>query len=523
MQMAIRYILISFLILFVVSCAQIGTLSGGAKDEIAPKPIEEKSFPQQKTVNFNGNQLKITFDEYFKLNNPTENIIIIPADVQLKTKVDKKTLFINWNENLKTNTTYSVYFNNAVKDITEGNDSLMTFVFSTGSYIDSLSYKTTIVDAEKNTPIKNCLLGLYEHFSDTIIPNYFASSNSNGVVTINHLKAGKYEVVAFEDLNKDLKPQKTERIGFKNSVLELDSIQNDSLAIRLFKNKEKAKLTSLNFIYPNSFIVESNASLKEGKYFANGQALNSSEIQFLTENKLQFFLPKVDSSLKEISFVYQNQERNDTIVKRLLEKDKKGKLRLEIKNKNSKIYPGDTLKFGCTDKIISIDTTKIFLQNSIDSSIIHLKNAKLIKNTGEIYFSNKGLKQFKLIIRKEAIETIHTKNSDSLTFDLTMVEDKDLGAINIDLSAYQRPIVLQAILGENIEKEIPMESGKKFLLSNLEPGEYKFKVILDDNKNGKWDTGNFEEKIQPEEIHWYSELTKVRANWEIDLKIVPKK
>ena len=65
----------------------------------------------------------------------------------LKIDHDKKTVTLTWEDTLENNTTYSIYLNETVQDITESNDSLMVFVFSTGDYIDSLSYQVKVIDA----------------------------------------------------------------------------------------------------------------------------------------------------------------------------------------------------------------------------------------------------------------------------------------------------------------------------------------------------------------------------------------
>ena len=76
--------------------------------------------------------------------------------------------------------------------------------------------------------------------------------------------------------------------------------------------------------------------------------------------------------------------------------------------------------------------------------------------------------------------------------------------------------------GTTVVQTLPLQGLKKTLIQQLEPAEYTFKVVLDENQNGKWDTGDFEKQLQPEQILWFSDSIKVRANWEIDLKLIPK-
>ena len=157
--MAFRISIIFLLLL--TSCAQVTSLTGGERDRIAPQPIEKRMNPQNGATNFVGSTITIPFSEYVKLNNPIETIVMIPPNAKPKATLRKKTLTLTWEDTLQDNTTYSIYLNETVQDITESNDSLMVFVFSTGDFIDSLKYNVKIVDAFTNQPISSCFVGLY--------------------------------------------------------------------------------------------------------------------------------------------------------------------------------------------------------------------------------------------------------------------------------------------------------------------------------------------------------------------------
>ena len=172
-----RY-LVFLLVIILASCAQVGTISGGEIDKSAPKPIGKRVNPLNETVLFSGNSIEMPFDEFIRLNNPSENIVMVPPGVKVNASIKGKTLFLSWEESLQPNTTYAIYLNNAVKDITESNDTLIQYVFSTGTIIDSLMYSTTVVDAWTNQPIKDCVVGLYDLDSNEIVS--FSKTNSKG-------------------------------------------------------------------------------------------------------------------------------------------------------------------------------------------------------------------------------------------------------------------------------------------------------------------------------------------------------
>ena len=113
-----RIIKLGFIFLLLLSsCAQVGTITGGEKDVTAPK-IKKRSIPEG-AVNFNSNEISLDFDEYFQLVQSQGNIAIVPPDALISSKVNKKRLTLSWSEQLKPATTYRIYLNSAVKDVSE--------------------------------------------------------------------------------------------------------------------------------------------------------------------------------------------------------------------------------------------------------------------------------------------------------------------------------------------------------------------------------------------------------------------
>jgi uncharacterized protein (DUF2141 family) len=66
------------------------------------------------------------------------------------------------------------------------------------------------------------------------------------------------------------------------------------------------------------------------------------------------------------------------------------------------------------------------------------------------------------------------------------------------------------------EKKI--NTGGKVKFEYLIPGKFKVKAIYDHNHNGRWDTGNFRKKIQPEEVFFLPKTLEIRANWDVEEK-----
>ena len=123
------YFLISTLILLLGSCAQVGSISGGPKDETPPKTADNGVSPQNGSLQFQSKTIVLKFNEYIKLNNPTETISLVPADAKIIATSKKKTVTLKIEGDLKPATTYAIYLNATIQDITEGNDSLIQYVF----------------------------------------------------------------------------------------------------------------------------------------------------------------------------------------------------------------------------------------------------------------------------------------------------------------------------------------------------------------------------------------------------------
>ena len=144
----IKYFSLLF-ILLTLGCAKRGTITGGKKDTIAP--VLKASYPKNFSSNFKGKEIKLVFDEYVKLKNVNKQLIISPP---MKNQPDilpqnaSKILTIKLKDTLKPNTTYSFNFGQSIQDNNEGNAfSQFKYVFSTGSYIDSLAIRVKVKDA----------------------------------------------------------------------------------------------------------------------------------------------------------------------------------------------------------------------------------------------------------------------------------------------------------------------------------------------------------------------------------------
>ncbi|ADR22354.1 hypothetical protein MATR_00050 [Marivirga tractuosa] len=261
-----KYLSLTFILIVVYACATVQSPTGGEKDEKAP--ILYESSPKDQSTNFKGNEIKLFFNEWMKLEQINKELIITPrADIEYEAALKKQELTIELKQPLEDSTTYTFNFRKALSDITEGNLwENPVLAFSTGPYLDSLKVEGTITKLMTQEPGKGYLVGLYDAKSDTANlregkPVYFTTTDEKGNFRMQNLKAGKYLLYTFEDKNDNLinNPQ-AESYGFHSDTLTLfDSIP--PIAISTYqRNEDTLKLKKFSPV-GKDFIVQYNKGL----------------------------------------------------------------------------------------------------------------------------------------------------------------------------------------------------------------------------------------------------------------------
>ncbi len=499
------------------SCAQIGSLSGGDKDQLAPRVLA--STPKNGQTNFHGNGIEIVFDEYIVLQNPSQTISAFPEIKTIVATTKKNKLILHWEDTLLPETTYSIQLNRTVKDYTEGNDSIMQFVFSTGSEIDSLTFETQIIYAFKQTPCNHCILGLYDSITSKH-PTYYGLTNEKGMVQLNYLKEGNYVVKTFLDENKDLSYQATEAIGIRSTPLNLQENVTDSLPILLSKTTANPKLTALEFKEGRQFNVGANFNLISGKWYINDVLLSENQRAFIFADSVSLFLPSIAPGDYQVR--YESDTLKLTLETRVLEKNLKKKFGLKSTNKAQGIRPKDPLSFLVPYEIKSVDTNRIQVINLLDSTQVPC-TMTWEKNHLMVFLNRKGLEKIEIQFEKEAIQAFDTLiSSPKNSFAYTVLASKNLGELYVDVSALPQPGIID--LMDDQQKMVEsylIDGAQTFHFKELHPGLYTFRYIVDDNKNGVWDPIQLNPLVQPEKVIYFTEKNLVRANWDIEVKLVP--
>jgi hypothetical protein len=130
---------------------------------------------------------------------------------------------------------------------------------------------------------------------------------------------------------------------------------------------------------------------------------------------------------------------------------------------------------------------------------------------------------YRLIMDTSAIiDSANNRLLKADTIRITAKEQADYGNVvmrfsNLDLSKHP---VLQLVQGEEIVNSYPIKT-QEWSNKFINPGDYQIRVLFDDNNNGKWDTGDYSKKQQPDKAITLPQKLAVKANWdnELDIKL----
>lgn len=455
----IYWILLAAVLL--VSCGQQVAPTGGAKDSIPPKLV--LAVPEMNAKNFKSDRITLYFDEYVTLESPFEKITYSPIPKLNPSPNSKlRTITIKIKDTLEPNTTYSIDFGESIKDINEGNMlKNFNYAFSTGDYIDSAFLTGQVILAETGLIDSTLIAVLHNNLDDSAVanakPRYFARLNGDGSFLFRNLKPGIYNLFALRDQNGDKKyDQPSELIAFLNKPI---TIGIDTIA-NLFAFE--AQRTDTNTVVKKP-AVKPNAKRTDDKRlrFSNnfdaGRQDLLSDLVFSSEHPLKTF-DSAKIKLTDLSF--QN----------------------------------------VSNYTVSLDTTK----KKITITTLWKEGAR-----------------YNVIFEKDlASDTLDNAILKTDTLAFTAKREADYGSIDLKIDQIDstlHPIVFlykntKLFLQQSLEKN-------RYRIKRFEPGDYEVKILFDLNNNGKWDTGDYWKKIQPEKVVARKKPISIRANWDNEILI----
>lgn len=314
------FYLLVFLLL--VSCAKMGQPDGGWFDETPPKVIGAS--PADGAVNVNQKKINIYFDEFIKLDNPSEKVVVSPPQLeQPEIKGAGRRIQISLVDSFKANTTYTIDFSDAISDNNEGNPmGNYTYSFSTGAAIDTMEVSGHVLESENLEPVKGILVGLYADHADSAFRTKpmlrVSRTDSRGRFVIKGVAPGSYRIYALQDQDGDYKfSQKSEKIAFSHDIIVPSckpDVRQDTTWVDSLHIKSIDQVDYIHFL-PDNIVLRAFTEPLTDRFFLKAERLKA--------NSFTLFFSYGDSILPQIkglnfdaenAFLVEASEKKDTIT-----------------------------------------------------------------------------------------------------------------------------------------------------------------------------------------------------------------
>ncbi len=545
-----RLVIAAIATLILTACANEVAPTGGARDTEPPKL--KRAEPADKTTMFAGNKIKFTFNEYLGQGGFARTLLSPPLLAKPKFKVSGKTLTVILPQTLAPATTYILNFADDLKDLNEGNAILnFSYVFSTGAIIDSQIVRGKVTDAATGEPADEAIVMLHPRDSvDGVLhnrPTYFAITDKDGSYQIGYIKAASYQLFVLKDQNINyLYDQQNEMIGFKQEKIELFDTLAATEDLALFQEeKKKQKLIEKSFVEPGYLLLVYAAPIKTIEIKSNLDSTGT--FAYLSEKKdsVHFWyknpfekqadlLITVNDTLKDSVRIKLNPLKPDTtystgikplnIDYQLVTTNKRGAkqqivLSQELYGSFKIFFSRPTI--GINDSAGAVFATNDSTKIAIDVKITTDEKTKMF---AEIDFPKEEETSYTVKVPAGYFTDIFGTKNDSAVFHIITKKSDDYGILKLKVVSEdnENRIVKLISAKSNAVVETIFVSGagtRVYNFKNLAAENYFIKVIEDKNKNGKWDTGNFAEKIQPEKISLFKNLPELKGGWEAEFEL----
>ena len=313
---------ICLIALSVIGCARMGSPDGGWYDD--DPPVVLGSTPADKATGVKSKKVSIYFDEYIKLADPTQNVIVSPPQLEMPDIAEKgKKIVVELKDSLKPNMTYTIDFSDAISDNNEGNPmGNYTFTFSTGEQTDTLEVSGTLLSAENLDPVSGILVGLYNDLADSAFRTKpllrVARTDANGHFVIKGVAEGEYRIYALQDADGNyMFSQKSEMIAFSHDTykptvkpdMRQDTIWRDTLHI------DSIKQVHYMHYYPDDIVLTAFQEVQTDRYLLKTERKDADRINvFFSYGNEQLPVIRGLNFNSDDAFVVESSAKKDSIT-----------------------------------------------------------------------------------------------------------------------------------------------------------------------------------------------------------------
>lgn len=308
-------------------------------------------------------------------------------------------------------------------------------------------------------------------------------------------------------------------------------------------------VTGLDFDEKDAFIIESSLKNDTIRYWIKDTVLCERDtltlqLDYLYTDTLGNLVPKRDTlyMMNKLS-----KEKRLAMAKEEMEKKEK-----EMKKRRKK---GDTLNVVETvffkmnvdapssmdinrnicisfeEPVQSIDTAAIHVDVKVDTlwneELFIFVSDSVIPRRYYILSDWKPGNEYRLRIDSTAIKSIYGLHTNKVENTVKIKTLEEYGTLYLNIKGVEGNAIVQLLNSSDaVVREQKLKENNTCDFYFLQPNtKYYIRMYIDSNNNGKWDTGVYDKKIQPEEVYYFPKVWEMKANFEFeedwDVKSVP--
>ncbi len=532
----INSILAGLATLTLTGCASISTPEGGPRDTVPPTLVN--SSPADQAVNVNTNNVRLQFDEAVQQVTLQKELMITPnTDNKYKIRFDDEVMELVFDKPLQDSTTFIFNFRNGIADITERNLVRgLRLSFSTGSYIDSSKVGGEVVNLMTQLPEKDVVVALYPA-NDTMNirktrPYYQSLTDANGKFNFENIKEDTYRIYALQDANSsNLYDNENERIGFLAKPITITA-DTQQVKIQTFKIDTKKPIP----LQRQKFIDRFTLNYSEGVQSISTKATTGTDsinykiqpdgrtVELFRSDKFtggRVLVTAIDSAGNN-TLDSVHVDFGQTYTQRL----QGAQFKITNKTNTPQTFrPGQkaTIEFQGQIKINGKTPITIVTDSATQQTLSYPEQVMLDKTKTELSFTVPALQArttgYTIVIDSVQVQPVHPVKLNYPRLQLVVAEAQANGSVKGTVTTTAKSFILQLVDPQyNIVREL--KNGRTFNFRDVGPGVYRFRILIDENNNGKWERGTADFNKEPEPVYIHPETVEIRANWELeDIKI----
>lgn len=448
-------------------CANMIPPSGGPRDSLPP--ILLNAAPRDSSLNFTNNRITFVFDEFVEVSNVMENLIVSPTPKQMPLVTSKlRTVTVKIVDTLEPNTTYTLNFGNAIRDINEGNEFKdFTYIFSTGAEFDTMSLAGKVILAETGGVDSTLTVVLHTNLDDSAVtkdrPRYYTRVNGDGTFRFQNLPKDTFDIYALKDEGASKKYMSPSQLfAFTDQPVTTGT---QAVPIILYAYRERPDTrpgsTTTTGGTPGGRGARTNT---QDRFLRLTNNIENDQLDLLGDLEIRFANPLKTFDTTKVRFT--DDQFND--------------------------LAGEKYTLDSTRKLVTLEYP--WLGNTLYNVIV----------TKDFAEDSAGRKIFR---------------DDTLNFRTR--KEGDYGSLKLrflNLNMSKNPVLLFT-QGEQV-KYTHVFTDRNVNIRLFVPGEYDLRILYDENRNGQWDPGEFYGRHkQPERVMPLSRKLNVKPNWDTEVDI----